>query len=100
MGLLFKTYNGKHQLHFYREVWVVKNKAQLDEVLGMFSKKEAAKVKVTPGEDSIELELNEVILDCKDISDLKVKFGQMVDLKVKYQKVTPPVAPVKGKKKN
>ncbi|MBS3166356.1 hypothetical protein J4444_04495 [Candidatus Woesearchaeota archaeon] len=89
MGILFKTYNGRHQLHLYNEVWVLKNKQQLDEILGMFPKKELIKAKITPGDDHIELELNGLIMDCKNIADLKKKFGMMVDLKEEYQKVTP-----------
>ena len=45
MGILFKTYKGKHQLQIYREVWQMKQKAQLDEVLGLFAPKEAMKAK-------------------------------------------------------
>ncbi|MBI4983143.1 hypothetical protein HZC32_00660 [Candidatus Woesearchaeota archaeon] len=89
MGILFKTYNGKHQLHLYREVWVMKNKAQMEEILALFSKKELSKAKITPAENQIEIELNGLIVDCKDVADLKTKFALLVDLKTKYQKVTP-----------
>lgn len=87
MGILFKTYNGKHQLHLYRECWVVKNKAQMDEILTLFSKKEVAKAVITPKDDSIEIEFNGMIVDCRDSADLKQKFGVLADLKAKYQKL-------------
>ena len=35
-----------------------------------------------------EVELNAMIVDCRDSKDLKLKFGVLVDLKEKYQKVT------------
>ena len=89
MGILFKTYNGKHQLHLYRELWVAKNKQQLEEILALFSKKEVIKAKITPVEDTIEVELNGLIVDCKDVTDLKNKFGIIVDMKAKYQKILP-----------
>jgi len=89
MGILFKTYNGKHQLHLYKELWVLQNKQQLDDVLKLFSKKEMTKARIIPHEKAIELELNGLILDCKDVNDLKVKFGLLVDLKHKYQKILP-----------
>jgi|GEM_PF-1908440 len=88
MGILFKTYNGKHQLHIYREAWVAKNKKEMDEILNLFSKKEVVKAKITPIEDKIEIELNGLIVDCKDVNDLKVKFSLLVDMKNKYQKIT------------
>lgn len=90
MGILFKTYKGKHQLHVCRELWNVKNKDQLNEILGLFSKKELAKAKITPlGENSIDLELNGLIVDCRDLDDLKTKFGRIADLKQEYQKNLP-----------
>jgi hypothetical protein len=88
MGLLFKTYNKKHQLHLYKEIWVMENKRQLDELLGMFKKEQAAKVKLTPIGNKFEIELNGLILDCKDTRDLKLKFAHLVDLKEKYQKTS------------
>ncbi|MEK6938676.1 MAG: hypothetical protein AABX04_06540 [Nanoarchaeota archaeon] len=100
MGILFKTYNGKHQLHIYREIWVTKTKAQMDEVLALFSKKELVKAKITPSENQIEIELNGLIVDCKDVADLKAKFSLVVDLKAKYQKVTPEVKETKKPRKN
>lgn len=89
MGILYKTYNGKHQLHFYREVWVAKSKPELEDILNNFPKKEAAKAKITVVGKNMEIELNGLIMDCRDLPDLKFKFGHMVDLKVKYQKTTP-----------
>jgi hypothetical protein len=89
MGILFKTYNKKHQLHLYNEIWVLQTKAQLNDLVGLFPKSEAAKLKINPIGTKIELELNGVILDCKDTKDLKAKFGHFVDLKEKFQKTTP-----------
>ncbi len=89
MGILYKTYNGKHQLHFYREVWIAKSKPELENILSNFAKKEAAKAKITVVGKNMEIELNGLIMDCRDLSDLKFKFGYMVDLKVKYQKTSP-----------
>jgi hypothetical protein len=99
MGVLFKTYNGKHQLHLCRETWEVKNKAQMDEILALLSKKEIVKAKITPKENSIEIELNGVIVDCKDTNDLKAKFGLIADLKAKYQKIEEHSETVKKVKK-
>lgn len=90
MGILYKTYNGQHQLHLYRELWVVKTKQQLNDLLSLFSKKEAAKAQINTVGNQIELELNGLIVDCRDIADLKAKFNHLVELKVKFQKVTPP----------
>lgn len=100
MGVLFKTYNGRHQLHLYKEVWVTKNKAQMDEVLALFNKKELVKAKITPSENQIEIELNGLIVECKDVADLKAKFSLVVDLKAKYQKVTPEVKEAKKPRKS
>lgn len=97
MGILFKTYNNQHQLHVCREIWEVGNKAQMEEVLSIFPKKEVAKAKITPSEKSIELELNTLIVPCRDLDDLKKKFGILADLKMKYQKLTPQ-APVQKQK--
>jgi hypothetical protein len=99
MGILFKTYNGKHQLHLCKETWIVPDRNQLEQILSFFNKKELAKAKVTPiGNSAIELELNGLIVDCRNSSDLKLKFGQIVDLKEKYQKLTP--EPKSEQKKN
>ncbi len=89
MGILFKTYNGRHQLQIYRETWVINSKHQLEEILKIFDKKEAAKAKLTPVGSSIELELNGLIIECKDNADLKKKFGTLVDLKEQFQKILP-----------
>ena len=99
MGILFKTYNKKHQLHLYNEVWVLQTKHQLEEILSFYPPQEAAKAKITPSGSNIELELNGLIMDCKDLADLKIKFGKLVDLKEKYQKILPPSKGAKGKKK-
>lgn len=88
MGILFKTYNGKHQLHVYNEVWALKTKQQLDDILSYFDKKEVSKAVIKPINNQIELELNGLIVNCKDIKDLKLKFGQLVDLKEQFQKLT------------
>lgn len=91
MGILFKTYNKRHQLHLYNEVWVLKNKQQLTDILGLFPPKEATKAKITPTDDKIEVELNGLIMECRNIADLKQKFSVLVDLKEQYQKILPPV---------
>ncbi len=90
MSIVFKTYNRKHQLHLYQETWVFSNKAQLDEVLGMFNKKELPKAEVKPVNETIEVTFNGVIIDCHDLADLKKKFGLLADLKEKYQKQVVP----------
>ena len=87
MGILFKTYKGKHQLHLYKEVWKAENKRQLEEILSPFSKTEAAKAKVVPEGKYILIELNAIIIDCKNTLDLKQKFAYLVDLKAKYQQM-------------
>ena len=87
MGILFKTYKGKHQLQIYREVWQMKQKAQLDEVLGLFAPKEAMKAKITPQENVIEVELNGLVINCRDLMDVKRKFSVLADMKEKYQKI-------------
>mgnify|MGYP001591377838 CR=1 FL=1 len=87
MGILFKTYKGKHQLQIYREVWQVKQKAQLDDILMVLGKQEAVKVKITPHDKDIEIELNGLMINCQDLADLKKKFGLLADLKEKFQKV-------------
>ena len=89
MGILFKTYNGKHQLHLYNEVWVFRSKKELEGLLNLFPKKEATKLKATPVGKDIEVELNGLIMDCRDSKDLKFKFGHLVDLKEKFQKILP-----------
>ncbi|MBI4980190.1 hypothetical protein HZC30_01365 [Candidatus Woesearchaeota archaeon] len=97
MGILFKTYNSQHQLHVCREVWQVENKVQLEEALSIFPKKEVAKAKITPTEKAIEIELNTLIVPCRDLDDLKKKFGILADLKMKYQKLVPQVPAQKPK---
>ena len=90
MGILFKTYNKKPQLHLYNEVWVLQSKHQLEELLSLFPKPEAAKIKVNPSGSAIEVELNALIISCRDSADLKAKFSYLVDLKEKFQKILPP----------
>ncbi|MFH1276520.1 MAG: hypothetical protein ABIH82_05395 [Candidatus Woesearchaeota archaeon] len=87
MGILFKTYNKKHQLHLYKEVWVMENKRQLDEFLSLYTKEEASKLKITPVGNKFEVELNGLIMNCRDSTDLKKKFSILVDMKEKYQKI-------------
>lgn len=86
MAIVFKTYNGRHQLHLMNEVWVLKSKQQLDELLALFPKQEMSKLHITPVGKDIEVEVKGVIIDCKDTKELKLKFGQFVDLKEKAQK--------------
>mgnify|MGYP006863461155 FL=1 len=90
MGILFKTYQRRHQLHVYNEVWSVQDKAHLEEVLSMFKKEELLKAKIIPGANNIDIELNGLIIDCRNLSDLKKKFGQLAEIKEKYQKILPP----------
>ena len=90
MGILFKTYQRRHQLHVYNEVWSVQDKAHLEEVLSMFKKEELLKAKIIPGANNIDIELNGLIIDCRNLSDLKKKFGQIAETKEKYQKILPP----------
>ncbi|MDP3640780.1 MAG: hypothetical protein Q8R53_06315 [Nanoarchaeota archaeon] len=89
MGILFKTYNRKQQLHLYRELWVIPTKRQLEELLSFFPQQELTKLKLTPVGSSIEVELNGCIITCQDTADLKAKFSYLVDLKEKYQKILP-----------
>jgi hypothetical protein len=90
MGILFKTYQRRHQLHVYNEVWSVQDKEHLEEVLSMFKKEELLKAKIVPGANNIDIELNGLIIDCRNLSDLKRKFGQLAEIKEKYQKILPP----------
>jgi len=90
MGILFKTYNKRHQLHLYNEIWVMDNKRHLEELLVLFPKEQASKLKITPVGNKLEIELNGLIMDCTDSKDLKAKFSQLVDLKEKFQKIVPP----------
>ena len=87
MGILFKTYNKKHQLHLYQETWIFSTKHQLDEVFSLFSKTELVKAQVKPSGSNIEAVFNGVIMDCKDLADVKKKFAILADWKDKYQKV-------------
>jgi len=89
MAILFKTYNGRHQLHLCNEHWAVANKQELDEVLGLFGKKEMSKIVVKPINEKIDLEFHDAIIDCRDLRDLKYKFGLVADIKEKYQKNEP-----------
>lgn len=89
MGILFKTYNGKHQLHLYNELWCFPSRNELDTILVFFSPKELKKIKIKPNRSSIDVEFNGVIVDCDDLNDLKHKFGLLVEMKNKYQKTTP-----------
>ena len=90
MGILFKTYQRRHQLHVYNEVWSVQDKEHLEVVLSMFKKEELIKAKIVPNANSIDVELNGLIIDCRNLADLKRKFGQLAEIKEKYQKILPP----------
>ncbi len=87
MSIVFKTYNKKHQLHLYQETWLFSTKQQLDEVFSLFGKKEIAKAQVKPTGSTIEAVFNGMIIDCKDLADVKKKFALLADWKEKYQKV-------------
>lgn len=67
----------------------MKTKTELTEVLSLFSKKEAQKARIIPQTNYIELELNQMIVECKDKADLKKKFELVVDYKDKFQKMIP-----------
>ena len=86
MGILFKTYNGKHQLHLYNEVWVFVSKVHLDELLSLFDKKELVKAEIKPVGNNIEVALNGLIMNCRNLTDVKAKFALLADMKEKYQK--------------
>ncbi len=87
MGILFKIYNKKYQLHFYNEDWSLQTKHQLDEILALFEPQEAAKIKITPVDNKIELQLHGMFVDCKNKQDLLQKFALLVEMKEKYQKM-------------
>lgn len=87
MSILFKTYKGKHQLHLYQEQWVFPTKHELDRFIQLIPKKELEKVEIKPLNAKIEIILNSLILDCKDLVDLKEKFGILAEFKAKYQKI-------------
>lgn len=87
MSIVFKTYNKKHQLHLYQETWIFSTKHQLDEVFSLFGKTEIAKAQVKPAGNSIEAVFNGMIIECKDLADVKKKFALLADCKEKYQKV-------------
>ena len=87
MGILFKTYNGKHQLHLYKEEWIFPTKENLDDFLKMIPKKSVANLVISQEEKGINVKMNGVIVDCRDLNDLKDKFGKLTDLKEEYQKV-------------
>ncbi len=89
MSIVFKTYNKKHQLHLYQETWIFSTKQQLDEVFSLFSKVEIAKAQVKPIGTTIEAVFNGLIINCKDLADVKKKFALLADWKEKYQKVGP-----------
>ena len=90
MGILFKTYQRKHQLHVCNETWQGPDKEHLEEILKLFRKEDLPKAKITPADnDKIELELNAMIVNCRDMRDLKFKFGILADMKQKFQKILP-----------
>ncbi len=87
MAILFKTYNGKHQLHVYGETWNVESSQDLKDILNLFDPKNAKKAAIVPGDKIIELTLNEMIIDCKDQKDLNEKFKAISGFKIKYQNI-------------
>lgn len=87
MGILFKTYNGKHQLHLYQEVWRFATKKELDDILKLFSPKELKKIKLKHEGNFIDVEFNGVIAECRDLKDLKDTFSMLAEMKEKYQKM-------------
>ena len=87
MGILFKTYQKKHQLHVCNETWTLPDKEHLEEVLALFRKEDLAKAKVTPFGEKIDVEINAMIVNCYDMEDLKRKFGILAEMKEKYQKI-------------
>ncbi len=89
MGILFKIYNGKPQLHLYQEAWSFATKKELDEVLSLFSAPEMKKIKMKNVGNFIELEFSGVIVECTDMKDLKQKFGFLAEMKERFQKILP-----------
>ena len=87
MGILFKTYNGKHQLHLYQETWRFADKKDLDSVLSLFSPLEMKKIKMKNVGNFMELEFGGVIVECADLKDLKQKFSLLAEMKDKFQKM-------------
>lgn len=87
MGILFKTYNGKHQLHLYQETWRFATKKDLDSVLTLFSPIELKKIKMKNVGNFMELEFSGVIVECADLKDLKLKFSLLAEMKDKFQKM-------------
>jgi len=85
VAILFKTYNGRNQLHIYGEHWIVKTSVELKKILALLDVKNAKKAAVIPEEDQISISLNEIIIECKDAKDLKEKFSFLADCKIKYQ---------------
>ncbi len=92
MSIVFKTYNGQHQLHLLAEVWAFSTKQQLDEVMKLFRKKELPNAVIKPVGTNIEVQFNGLIVECKDLEDVKKKFSLLADLKAKYQKLMPPTS--------
>ena len=89
MGILFKTYQRKHQLHVCNETWTLPDKQHLEDVLKLFRKEDLVKAKITPSATAIDVELNAMIVNCRDIRDLKNKFGILAEMKERYQKILP-----------
>ncbi len=87
MGILFKTYQRKHQLHVCNETWTLPDKEHLEEVLKLFRKEDLSKAKITPSGEKIDVEINAMIVNCYDMEDLKRKFGILAEMKEKYQKI-------------
>ena len=88
MAILFKTYNGRNQLHVYGEHWKVKSSKELKEILVIIGEKNAKKAVIAPDENHILINLNELIIECKGASDLKKKFDILADYKIKYQNIS------------
>ncbi len=85
MAILFKTYNGRNQLHVYGENWTIDTSADLKKVLALFDQKNALKATIVHNDKNINLNLNDMIIECKGMTDLKNKFGVLAEFKVKHQ---------------
>lgn len=89
MAIVFKTYNNRHQLHIYGENWKLKESSQLKELLAILGNRNAAKVSASTMMDGIEINLNEIIIDCPNTDQLKSYFSKLVDFKDTFQITKP-----------
>lgn len=86
MSILFKTYNGKHQLHLLNEVWVFSDSNEVKELNKMIGP-DAQKANIEVIDNKIKLSLNNIIVNCKNLSELKKMFGVFADYKANNQEL-------------